>query len=105
MASPAKTSSSSISCRTNPNMKKSELCDPTRRSFSGNPFTKPYIITNLRAFDPNTPANSPSGSIFFCSLILFIYFYFRDYFLLDLEEGIQGLSHQKNNIIIYLSAL
>ncbi|XVF67402.1 hypothetical protein PTKIN_Ptkin10aG0118100 [Pterospermum kingtungense] len=60
MASPARTSSSSLPCRTNPNMKKSELCDPMRRSFSGNPFTKPSVITNPRAFDPNTPANSPS---------------------------------------------
>ncbi|XWS54645.1 hypothetical protein CRYUN_Cryun10bG0106500 [Craigia yunnanensis] len=62
MASPAKTSSSSssITCRTNPNMKKSELCDPMRRSFSGNPFTKPSVITNPRAFSPNTPVNSPS---------------------------------------------
>ncbi|XVE66691.1 hypothetical protein DITRI_Ditri08aG0098900 [Diplodiscus trichospermus] len=63
MASPATTSSSSsssIPCRTNPNMKKSELCDPKRRSFSGNPFTKPSVITNPKAFNPNTPANSPS---------------------------------------------
>ncbi|XVF01423.1 hypothetical protein REPUB_Repub04eG0087800 [Reevesia pubescens] len=62
MASPAKTSSSSsIPCRTNrPTMKKSELSDPMRRSFSGSPFTKPSIITNPRAFNPNTPANSPS---------------------------------------------
>ncbi|GMI83725.1 hypothetical protein HRI_002041800 [Hibiscus trionum] len=60
MATPAKTTSSSIPCRTNPNMKKSELCDPTRRSFSGNPFTKPAVITDPRAFNPKTPANSPS---------------------------------------------
>ncbi|XWS68158.1 hypothetical protein CRYUN_Cryun04dG0067400 [Craigia yunnanensis] len=56
MASPAKTASSSIPYRTNPNMKKSELCDPMRR----NRFTKPSVITNPRAFNPNTPANSPS---------------------------------------------
>ncbi|KAK8624835.1 hypothetical protein V6N13_089721 [Hibiscus sabdariffa] len=60
MASPAKTTSSLIPCRTNPNMKKSELCNPIRRSFSGNPFTKPAVITDPRAFNPKTPANSPS---------------------------------------------
>ncbi|KAK8558712.1 hypothetical protein V6N13_098354 [Hibiscus sabdariffa] len=60
MASPAKTASSSIPCRTNPNTKKSELCNPIRRSFSGNPFTKPAVITDPRAFNPKTPANSPS---------------------------------------------
>ncbi|XP_021280109.1 uncharacterized protein LOC110413573 [Herrania umbratica] len=61
MASPAKTSSSSsLPCRTNPNMKKSEISDPMRRSFSGNPFAKPSIVTNPRTFNPSTPANSPS---------------------------------------------
>ncbi|XP_039018316.1 uncharacterized protein LOC120149657 [Hibiscus syriacus] len=62
MASPAKTtsSSSSIPWRTNPIMRKSELCDPTRRSFSGNPFTKPAVITNPRAINPKTPASGPS---------------------------------------------
>ncbi|XP_039040151.1 uncharacterized protein LOC120178356 [Hibiscus syriacus] len=62
MASPAKTtsSSSSITWRTNSIMKKYELCDLTRRSFSGNPFTKPVVITNPRAFNPKTAANSPS---------------------------------------------
>ncbi|KAI6684363.1 hypothetical protein NL676_030276 [Syzygium grande] len=34
--------------------------NPTRRSFSGNPFSKPAIVTNARAFNPVTPANSPS---------------------------------------------
>ncbi|KAK8605948.1 hypothetical protein V6N13_102712 [Hibiscus sabdariffa] len=63
MASPAKissSSSSSIPCKMSPNMKQSELNDPTRRSFSGNPFTKPSVLTNRRAFNPSTPANSPS---------------------------------------------
>ncbi|KAL4318441.1 hypothetical protein GQ457_18G015660 [Hibiscus cannabinus] len=60
MASPAKTTSSSIPCRTNPTTKKSELCNPIRRSFTGNPFTKPAVITDPRAFNPKTPANSPS---------------------------------------------
>ncbi|KAL4362710.1 hypothetical protein GQ457_04G003130 [Hibiscus cannabinus] len=63
MASPAKissSSSSSIPCKMSPNLKQSELNDPTRRSFSGNPFTKPSVLTNRRAFNPSTPANSPS---------------------------------------------
>ncbi|KAE8672799.1 S-adenosyl-L-methionine-dependent methyltransferases superfamily protein isoform 1 [Hibiscus syriacus] len=62
MASPAKISSSSSpsSCKMNSHLKKSELNDPTRRSFSGNPFAKPSVITNRRAFNPTTPANSPS---------------------------------------------
>ncbi|XP_039068661.1 uncharacterized protein LOC120214928 [Hibiscus syriacus] len=60
MASPAKISSSPSSCKMNSHLKKSELNDPTRRSFSGNPFAKPSVITNRRAFNPSTPANSPS---------------------------------------------
>ncbi|OMO63403.1 hypothetical protein COLO4_32472 [Corchorus olitorius] len=60
MAAPARTSSSSIPCRTNPNLKRSEISDPMRRSFSGNPFSKPSIVTNPRSFNPSTPANSPS---------------------------------------------
>ncbi|MBA0556972.1 hypothetical protein Golob_027032 [Gossypium lobatum] len=59
MASPPKISSSS--CKMNPNLKKAETHDPMRRSFSGNPFTKPSVITNRKAFNPKTPANSPSG--------------------------------------------
>ncbi|KAH1030905.1 hypothetical protein J1N35_043079 [Gossypium stocksii] len=60
MTSLSKTSSSLIPCRTNANTRKSELCDPTRRSFNGSPFTKPAVITNPKAFNLNTPANSPS---------------------------------------------
>ncbi|MBA0602186.1 uncharacterized protein LOC105783186 [Gossypium raimondii] len=60
MTSLSRTSSSSIPCRTNANMRKSELCDPTRRSFNGSPFTTPAVITNPKAFNLNTPANSPS---------------------------------------------
>ncbi|PPR91388.1 hypothetical protein GOBAR_AA29293 [Gossypium barbadense] len=63
MTSVSKTSSSSIPCRTNANTRKSELCDPTRRSFNGNPFTKPAVITNPKAFNLNTPANSPSDFV------------------------------------------
>ncbi|KAH1098877.1 hypothetical protein J1N35_015798 [Gossypium stocksii] len=58
MASPPKISSS---CKLNPNLKKAEIHDPMRRSFSGNPFTRPSVITNRKAFNPKTPANSPSG--------------------------------------------
>ncbi|TYJ44104.1 hypothetical protein E1A91_A03G199200v1 [Gossypium mustelinum] len=59
MASAPKFSSSP--CKMNPNLKKAETHDPMRRSFSGNPFTKPSVITNRKAFNPKTPANSPSG--------------------------------------------
>ncbi|KAK9286777.1 hypothetical protein L1049_015182 [Liquidambar formosana] len=34
--------------------------NPIRRSFNGNPFTKPSIVSNPRSFNPMTPANSPS---------------------------------------------
>ncbi|XP_065870023.1 uncharacterized protein [Euphorbia lathyris] len=41
----------------------SEISNPMRRSFTGNPFAKkqPSIVPNPRSgFNPNTPANSPS---------------------------------------------
>ncbi|XP_037496744.1 uncharacterized protein LOC105634518 isoform X2 [Jatropha curcas] len=62
MAAPSsKTSSSLIPSRpTNP--RSSEVNNTMRRSFSGNPFAKPSVIANQRpGFNPNTPANSPSG--------------------------------------------
>ncbi|KAF5731866.1 hypothetical protein HS088_TW18G00551 [Tripterygium wilfordii] len=33
-----------------------------RRSFTGNPFSKPSINTNVRGLNPNTPANTPSDT-------------------------------------------
>ncbi|KAI3417136.1 uncharacterized protein J3R85_014765 [Psidium guajava] len=57
---------SSKSCQ-NPNptrhssgSRSSEVGNPMRRSFSGNPFSKPAIVPNSRGFNPVTPANSPS---------------------------------------------
>ncbi|KAF3434535.1 hypothetical protein FNV43_RR21620 [Rhamnella rubrinervis] len=61
MALPSNRSSSSpISGRVNPNARNSKIGNPIRRSFAGNPFTKPSIVPNLRGFNPNTPVNSPS---------------------------------------------
>ncbi|XP_054788132.1 uncharacterized protein LOC129293988 [Prosopis cineraria] len=64
MAMPSNRSSSSslaaASSRSNPNLRNSEISNAVRRSFSGNPFHKPSIISNPRSFNPNTPANSPS---------------------------------------------
>lgn len=44
----------------NSGSRNSETSNPMRRSFSGNPFTKPSVVPNPRGFNPNTPANSPS---------------------------------------------
>ncbi|KAK7387758.1 hypothetical protein VNO78_22550 [Psophocarpus tetragonolobus] len=41
----------------NPNSRSSEISDPMRRSFTGNPFIKPSIVPNHGA---KTPVNSPS---------------------------------------------
>ncbi|KAG6652144.1 uncharacterized protein LOC122314055 [Carya illinoinensis] len=62
MAVPSNKSSSSqaILSRANLNSRNSESSNPIRRSFSGNPFTRPSIVANPRGFNPNTPANSPS---------------------------------------------
>ncbi|MED6161720.1 hypothetical protein PIB30_063371 [Stylosanthes scabra] len=41
----------------------SEISNPMRKSFAGNPFSKPSLIANpatARSVFPNTPANSPS---------------------------------------------
>ncbi|XP_073127734.1 uncharacterized protein [Henckelia pumila] len=48
----------------NPNSRNQENNPATRKSFSGNnnPLGKPSVLTNLRRFDPVTPANSPSES-------------------------------------------
>ncbi|XP_073030152.1 uncharacterized protein [Primulina eburnea] len=45
-----------------PNSRNQENNPETRKSFSGgnNPLGKPSILTNLRRFDPVTPANTPS---------------------------------------------
>ncbi|XP_015892920.3 uncharacterized protein LOC107427091 [Ziziphus jujuba] len=60
MALPSnKSSSSPISGRANPNARNSEMGNPIRRSFTGNPFTKPSIVANPRGFNHNTPVNSP----------------------------------------------
>ncbi|KAF7811170.1 uncharacterized protein G2W53_032146 [Senna tora] len=56
-----KTSSSSSSLAAPPSRSRnSEISNPMRRSFTGNPFQKPSVIANPRSFNPNTPANSPS---------------------------------------------
>ncbi|KAF1895302.1 hypothetical protein Lal_00043948 [Lupinus albus] len=55
--------SSSLGRSSNPNFRSSELSDPMRRSFTGNPFSKPSsLIANSRTFVPTTPANTPTGS-------------------------------------------
>ncbi|KAL7002924.1 hypothetical protein U1Q18_004082 [Sarracenia purpurea var. burkii] len=41
--------------RTNP-----ETSSNMRRSFSGNPFSRPSVLSNHRGFTPVTPANSPA---------------------------------------------
>ncbi|XP_061345571.1 uncharacterized protein LOC133291333 [Gastrolobium bilobum] len=53
-------SSSSSSVPSNPNPRSSEISNTMRRSFTGNPFAKPSVVTNPRSIFPNTPANSPS---------------------------------------------
>ncbi|KAM3694815.1 hypothetical protein ACJW31_07G084500 [Castanea mollissima] len=62
MALPSNKASAStiMSGRPNSSARNSETSNPIRRSFSGNPFTKPSVVTNPRGFNPNTPANSPS---------------------------------------------
>ncbi|KAJ9705361.1 hypothetical protein PVL29_003415 [Vitis rotundifolia] len=53
-------SPSPVTSRSNPNSRNSEINNTLRRSFSGNPFSKPSIVANPRGFNPVTPANSPS---------------------------------------------
>ncbi|EXB61545.1 hypothetical protein L484_003739 [Morus notabilis] len=59
-APPNKSSSSPIPGRANPNARSSEIGNPMRRSFAGNPFSKPSIVPNPKGLNPNTPVNSPS---------------------------------------------
>ncbi|OIW13996.1 hypothetical protein TanjilG_09347 [Lupinus angustifolius] len=55
--------SSSLGRSANPNSRSSELSDPMRRSFTGNPFSKPSsLVSNSRTFAPTTPSNTPTGS-------------------------------------------
>ncbi|KAF5733237.1 hypothetical protein HS088_TW17G00778 [Tripterygium wilfordii] len=56
------TTSSHVSSRLNPNSRNSKTRDPMRRSFTGNPFSKPSINTNVRGLKPNAPANTPSDT-------------------------------------------
>ncbi|XP_052199293.1 uncharacterized protein LOC127806197 [Diospyros lotus] len=61
MAASANRSPSPISARPNPNPRASETNSPMRRSFSGNPFARPSILTNhQKSCVPATPANSPA---------------------------------------------
>ncbi|XP_057502667.1 uncharacterized protein LOC130786370 [Actinidia eriantha] len=60
MAVSGSRSPSPISARPNPNSRTPESNSNARKSFSGNPFTRPSILTNPRSFNPVTPANSPS---------------------------------------------
>ncbi|XP_021892398.1 uncharacterized protein LOC110810505 [Carica papaya] len=52
---------SQIPSRQNHSARNSEIGNPIRRSFSGNPFAKPSVVPTARGFNSiNTPANSPS---------------------------------------------
>ncbi|KAE9594681.1 hypothetical protein Lal_00037478 [Lupinus albus] len=54
---------SSLNKSSNPNSRSSELSDPMRRSFTGNPFSKPSsLVGNSRTFVPTTPVNTPTDS-------------------------------------------
>uniref|UniRef100_A0A5B6YSA5 Uncharacterized protein n=1 Tax=Davidia involucrata TaxID=16924 RepID=A0A5B6YSA5_DAVIN len=53
-------SPSPVSTRQNPNSRTSESNSTVRRSFSGNPFSRPSVLTNPKSFNPTTPANSPA---------------------------------------------
>ncbi|KAL2339189.1 hypothetical protein Fmac_013635 [Flemingia macrophylla] len=50
-------SNKSFSMPSSPNPRNSEISNPMRRSFTGNPFSKPSIVPNHGA---KTPVNSPS---------------------------------------------
>ncbi|XP_042506666.1 uncharacterized protein LOC122083062 [Macadamia integrifolia] len=52
-------SPSPISSRTNLNSRTQESSG-IRKSFSGDPFSKPYIVQNPRGFNPVTPVNTPA---------------------------------------------
>ncbi|OIV95832.1 hypothetical protein TanjilG_06808 [Lupinus angustifolius] len=53
----------SLNKSSNPNSRSSELSDPMRRSFTGNPFSKPSsLVANSRTFVPTTPVNTPTDS-------------------------------------------
>ncbi|MCD7451116.1 hypothetical protein HAX54_009728 [Datura stramonium] len=64
MAVSSNRSPSSLSARpVPPNPRISENTNSTaRRSFSGNPFSRPSVIATQRGFNPVTPANSPADS-------------------------------------------
>ncbi|GAU18391.1 hypothetical protein TSUD_202800 [Trifolium subterraneum] len=53
-------SSSSSSLPSNHSPRNSEISNPMRRSFTGNPFSKPSLVANPRSTFSQTPANSPS---------------------------------------------
>ncbi|XP_049389398.1 uncharacterized protein LOC125853709 [Solanum stenotomum] len=40
----------------------SRTSENTRRSFTGNPFSRPSVLSTQRGFNPVTPANSPADS-------------------------------------------
>ncbi|KAF5190198.1 transmembrane protein, partial [Thalictrum thalictroides] len=62
MAISSNKSSFPISSKTNSDSKTPESSSNTliRKSFNGNPSTKPSIVANSRSFNPVTPANSPA---------------------------------------------
>ncbi|KAF8404797.1 hypothetical protein HHK36_009686 [Tetracentron sinense] len=60
MAISSNRSRSPISSRANPNSRTPESSNSVRRSFSGNPFTRPSIFPNPRRYNPIAPANSPA---------------------------------------------
>ncbi|KAK7300143.1 hypothetical protein RJT34_10978 [Clitoria ternatea] len=51
--------SKSSSVLSSPNPRSYEISNLMRRSFTKNPFSKPFVITNLRINFPHTPTNSP----------------------------------------------
>ncbi|KAH7866785.1 hypothetical protein Vadar_024915 [Vaccinium darrowii] len=63
MATSGNRSPSPISSRPNPNSRTPEANSTMRRSYSGNPFAKPSVLSNARSFPPVAPANSPVSDL------------------------------------------
>ncbi|KAE9448424.1 hypothetical protein C3L33_19678, partial [Rhododendron williamsianum] len=64
MATSGNRSPSPISTRPNPNSRTPEANSTMRRSYSGNPFGKPSVLSNPRVFPPPVaPANSPATDL------------------------------------------
>ncbi|PIA46554.1 hypothetical protein AQUCO_01500240v1 [Aquilegia coerulea] len=64
MAISSNRSPSPISSKTNSDSRTPESSNTfIRKSFNGNPLTRPSIVANSRSFNPVTPANSPAESL------------------------------------------